>query len=149
MGTSFIPLCTIIAVLIIAFLFASLPQVNHKTRYRVLYPKSQHIDTEVIAILNCKTHHFALQNAPFWNAKRTILECTAICCVCWRLNSRPQEACGWDFPWHPVPPIPCLSSSHSVRPPTACCWHSRRLSAPLLSPLPRRCSAWQSLPSGR
>ena len=37
MGTSFIPLGAIIAVLIIAFLFASLPQVNHKTRYRVLY----------------------------------------------------------------------------------------------------------------
>jgi len=37
MGTPFIPLCAIIAVLIIAFLFASLPQVNHKTRYRVLY----------------------------------------------------------------------------------------------------------------
>ena len=30
MGTSFIPLCAIIAVLIIAFLFASLPQVSHK-----------------------------------------------------------------------------------------------------------------------
>lgn len=37
MGTSFIPLGAIIAVLIIAFLFASLPQVNHKTQYRVLY----------------------------------------------------------------------------------------------------------------
>lgn len=37
MGTSFIPLCAIIAVLIIAFLYASLPQINHKTRYRVLY----------------------------------------------------------------------------------------------------------------
>ena len=37
MGTSFIPLCVIIAVLIIAFLFASLPQVNHQTRYRMLY----------------------------------------------------------------------------------------------------------------
>ena len=37
MGTSFIPLCAIIAILIIAFLFASLPQVNHKTQYRVLY----------------------------------------------------------------------------------------------------------------
>lgn len=37
MATSFIPLSAIIAVLIIAFLFASLPQVNHKTRYRVLY----------------------------------------------------------------------------------------------------------------
>ena len=37
METSFIPLFAIIAVLIIAFLFASLPQVSHKTRYRVLY----------------------------------------------------------------------------------------------------------------
>ncbi len=37
METFFIPLCAIIAVLIIAFLFASLPQVSHKTRYRVLY----------------------------------------------------------------------------------------------------------------
>ena len=37
MGTSFIPLGAIIAVLIIAFLFASLPQVNHKTLYIVLY----------------------------------------------------------------------------------------------------------------
>lgn len=37
METPFIPLCAIIAVLIIAFLFASLPQVSHKTRYRVLY----------------------------------------------------------------------------------------------------------------
>ena len=37
METSFIPLCAIIAVLIIAFLFASLPQVSHKMRYKVLY----------------------------------------------------------------------------------------------------------------
>ena len=37
MGTSFIPLSAIIAVLIIAFLFASLPQVNHKTQYSALY----------------------------------------------------------------------------------------------------------------
>lgn len=37
MGTSFIPLSAIIAVLIIAFLFASLPQINYKIRYRVLY----------------------------------------------------------------------------------------------------------------
>ena len=37
METSFIPFSVIIAVLIIAFLFASLPQVNHKTRYKVLY----------------------------------------------------------------------------------------------------------------
>ena len=40
MGTSFIPFSAIIAVLIIAFLFASLPQVNHKTRYRVLYARA-------------------------------------------------------------------------------------------------------------
>ena len=37
MGTPFMPLGAIIAVLIIAFLFASLSQVNQKTRYRVLY----------------------------------------------------------------------------------------------------------------
>lgn len=37
METAFIPLCAIIAVLIIAFLFASLPQVSLKTRYSVLY----------------------------------------------------------------------------------------------------------------
>ena len=37
MRTSFIPFSAIIAVLIIAFLFASLPQVSHKTRYKVLY----------------------------------------------------------------------------------------------------------------
>ncbi len=37
METSFIPLFAIIAVLIIAFLLASLPQINHKTQYRVLY----------------------------------------------------------------------------------------------------------------
>ena len=37
METSFIPFSAIIAVLIIAFLFASLPQVSHKMRYRVLY----------------------------------------------------------------------------------------------------------------
>ena len=37
MGTFFMPLSAIIAILIIAFLFASLPQVNHQTRYRMLY----------------------------------------------------------------------------------------------------------------
>lgn len=37
MVTSFIPFSAIIAVLIIAFLFASLPQVSHKMRYRALY----------------------------------------------------------------------------------------------------------------
>lgn len=42
MGTSFIPLCVIIAVLIIAFLFASLPQVNHKTQYQSALCNSHH-----------------------------------------------------------------------------------------------------------
>ena len=37
METAFIPLCAIIAVLIIAFLFASLPQASLKTQYKVLY----------------------------------------------------------------------------------------------------------------
>ena len=37
MGTFFMPLSAIIAILIIAFLCASLPQVNHQTRYRMLY----------------------------------------------------------------------------------------------------------------
>lgn len=37
MGIPFEPLRAIIAILLIAFLFASLPQVNHKMRYVVLY----------------------------------------------------------------------------------------------------------------
>lgn len=37
MEIPFEPLSAIIAVLLIAFLFAALPQINHKTRYRVLY----------------------------------------------------------------------------------------------------------------
>lgn len=37
MEIPFEPLSAIIAVLLIAFLFASLPQINHKTRYGVLY----------------------------------------------------------------------------------------------------------------
>ena len=37
MGIPFEPLSAIITVLFIAFLFASLSQVNHKTRYVVLY----------------------------------------------------------------------------------------------------------------
>ena len=32
-------------------------------------------------ILHCKTHHFGTQNAPFWNAKRTILENGMKCLV--------------------------------------------------------------------
>ena len=37
MGIYLIPLCVIVAILLIAFLFASLQQVKHKTRYIVLY----------------------------------------------------------------------------------------------------------------
>ena len=37
MGIYLIPLCVIVAILVIAFLFASLQQVTHKTRYIVLY----------------------------------------------------------------------------------------------------------------
>ena len=55
MGTSFIPHCTIIAVLIIAFLFASLPQVSHKTRYRVLYAIAIIMLFAVIPISECLT----------------------------------------------------------------------------------------------
>ena len=66
MGTSFIPLCTIIAVLIIAFLFASLPQVNHKTRYRVLY---------AIAIIML----FAVIPISEYMAENTKIQATIIC----------------------------------------------------------------------
>lgn len=37
MGIYLIPLCVIVAILVISFLFASLQQVKHKTRYIVLY----------------------------------------------------------------------------------------------------------------
>ena len=37
MGIYLIPLCVIVAIVVIAFLFASLQQVKHKTRYIVLY----------------------------------------------------------------------------------------------------------------
>lgn len=53
MGTSFIPLCAIIAVLIIAFLFASLPQISHKMRYRVLYAIAIIMLFAVIPISEC------------------------------------------------------------------------------------------------
>lgn len=37
MEIPFEPLCAIIVVLLIAFLFAAWPKINHKTRYRVPY----------------------------------------------------------------------------------------------------------------
>ena len=41
MGTSFIPLCAIIVVLIIAFLFASLPQINRVNSTLEKYPVNE------------------------------------------------------------------------------------------------------------
>ena len=55
MGTSFIPLSAIIAVLIIAFLFASLPHVNHKTRYRVLHNDLYNLSISDLGTLNIVT----------------------------------------------------------------------------------------------
>ena len=53
MGTSFIPLSAIIAVLIIAFLFASLPHVNHKTRYRVLHNDLYNLSISLSSTYKC------------------------------------------------------------------------------------------------
>ena len=60
MGIPFIPLCAIIAVLIIAFLFASLPQISHKTRYRVLYAITIIM---LLAVIPIKQKNQALENA--------------------------------------------------------------------------------------
>ena len=73
MGTSFIPLGAIIAVLIIAFLFASLPQVNHKLNNKPMgtsfIPLSAIIAVLIIAFLfaslphvNHKTRYRVLHN---------------------------------------------------------------------------------------
>ena len=65
MGTSFIPLCVIIAVLIIAFLFASLPQVNHKTQYRVLYAIAIIMLFAVIPISECMAKNTQNSNSNY------------------------------------------------------------------------------------
>ena len=65
MGTSFIPLCAIIAVLIIAFLFASLPQVNHKTRYKVLYAIAIIMLFAVIPISECMAKNTQNSNSNY------------------------------------------------------------------------------------
>ena len=65
MGTSFIPLGAIIAVLIIAFLFASLPQVNHKTRYRVLYAIAIIMLFAVIPISECMAKNTKNSNSNY------------------------------------------------------------------------------------
>ena len=65
MGTSFIPLCAIIAVLIIAFLFASLPQVSHKMRYRVLYAIAIIILFAVIPISECMAKNTQNSNSNY------------------------------------------------------------------------------------
>ena len=65
MGTSFIPLCAIIAVLIIAFLFASLPQVSHKMRYRVLYAIAIIMLFAVIPISECMAKNTKNSNSNY------------------------------------------------------------------------------------
>ena len=65
MGTSFIPLCAIIAVLIIAFLFASLPQVSHKMRYRVLYAIAIIMLFAVIPISECMAKNTQNSNSNY------------------------------------------------------------------------------------
>ena len=65
MGTSFIPFSAIIAVLIIAFLFASLPQVNHKIRYRVLYAIAIIMLFAVIPISECMAKNTQNSNSNY------------------------------------------------------------------------------------
>ena len=65
METSFIPLCAIIAVLIIAFLFASLPQVSHKMRYRVLYAIAIIMLFAVIPISECMAKNTKNSNSNY------------------------------------------------------------------------------------
>ena len=65
MKTSFIPLCAIIAVLIIAFLFASLPQVSHKMRYRVLYAIAIIMLFAVIPISECMAKNTKNSNSNY------------------------------------------------------------------------------------
>lgn len=66
MGTSFIPLCVIIAVLIIAFLFASLPQVNHKTQYRVLYAIAIIM---LLAVIPISEYIWGIERSGFFNGR--------------------------------------------------------------------------------
>ena len=65
METSFIPFSVIIAVLIIAFLFASLPQVSHKMRYRVLYAIAIIMLFAVIPISECMAKNTKNSNSNY------------------------------------------------------------------------------------
>ena len=65
MKTSFIPFSAIIAVLIIAFLFASLPQVSHKMRYRVLYAIAIIMLFAVIPISECMAKNTQNSNSNY------------------------------------------------------------------------------------
>ena len=65
MKTSFIPFSAIIAVLIIAFLFASLPQVSHKMRYRVLYAIAIIMLFAVIPISECMAKNTKNSNSNY------------------------------------------------------------------------------------
>ena len=52
----------------------------------------------------CKTHHFTLQNAPFWNAKRCVLECKTH-----RFRNRPKLL--WNLmslQYSPIKHVICL-----------------------------------------
>ena len=66
MGIYLIPLCVIVAILVIAFLFASLQQVKHKTRYIVLYVIAIIMLFAVIPINEYLTKFTQISSAHVW-----------------------------------------------------------------------------------
>lgn len=65
MGIYLIPLCVIVAILVIAFLFASLQQVKHKTRYIVLYVIAIIMLFAVIPISECMAKNTKNSNSNY------------------------------------------------------------------------------------
>ena len=65
MGIYLIPLCVIVAILVIAFLFASLQQVKHKTRYIVLYAIAIIMLFAVIPISECMAKNTQNSNSNY------------------------------------------------------------------------------------
>lgn len=65
MGIYLIPLCVIVAILVIAFLFASLQQVKHKTRYIVLYVIAIIMLFAVIPISECMAKNTQNSNSNY------------------------------------------------------------------------------------
>ena len=65
MGIYLIPLCVIVAILVIAFLFASLQQVKHKTRYIVLYAIAIIMLFAVIPISECMAKNTKNSNSNY------------------------------------------------------------------------------------